>query len=99
MEEAVARGVCDERHKSVDRRFEAAEARLEKHGVELDDQARYKERQAEINQQILNQLNELRQWRAEQDKKLPSRIEFVVRQVIQWATLALLALIAAKIGF
>lgn len=98
MEATVSRAVCDERHKNIDEKFDRDERRLNQHGETIDRYDRFAEKQTQINQHILEQLVEMQDWRKEQDKKVPNRVEFVLRQVIQWVTLGLLALIASKVG-
>ena len=98
MEGAVSQAVCEERHKNVDKALDRNEKRLNAHSKEIDDFGKFAEAQTQINQQILQQLQDMQEWQKKQDNKLPNRVEYIVRQVVQWATLGLLALIASRIG-
>ena len=93
---AVLTDVCREKHKSIDDKFDNVERRLEGHSETLKDHSDFTATQKQINEQILEQLRQLQEWKKEQERKLPRRVEAMIDQIIRWATLGLLALIAAK---
>lgn len=100
--EYVRTEVCAERHQRNREEVNTLKERVNNHGKELDalskDFSEHVAKQTEINQHVLEQLKEL-QARAEKIEQIPKRRwEQVVGIAVNWATLLVLGLIAARIG-
>lgn len=100
--EYVRTEVCTERHQRNREELKTLETRVNNHGKELDalsvDFAEHVAMQAEINRQTLEQLKELQKRTAEIEEQPRRRWEQVLGIIVNWATLALLGLLAVKIG-
>ena len=100
--EYVRTAVCKERHQRNREELKTLENRVNNHGRELDalslDFAEHVATQAEINRQTLEQLKELQKRTGEIEDQPRKRWEQVVGIIVNWATLALLGLLAVKIG-
>jgi hypothetical protein len=86
----VEEKVCDERHKRVNEQLD----RLNDHADRIKELEESKRVQVEINNKLIEQLNTLLKWKEEQEAKPARRWEQVVNTFLQWATLAVLGLIA-----
>lgn len=100
--EYVRTEVCTERHQRNREELKTLETRVNNHGKELDalsvDFAEHVAMQAEINRQTLEQLKELQKRTAAIEDQPRKRWEQVLGIIVNWATLALLGLLAVKIG-
>ena len=86
-------GVCE--NGSMHRTAPAEPGRAETLSVDF---AEHVAMQAESNRQTLEQLKELQKRTAEIEEQPRRRWEQVLGIIVNWATLALLGLLAAKIG-
>ena len=100
--EYVRTEVCNERHQRNREELKTLEGRVNSHGKELDalsvDFAEHVATQADINRQWLEQLKELQRRTAVIEDQPRRRWEQVLGIIVNWATLALLGLLAVKIG-
>ena len=91
--EYVRTEVCNERHQRNREELKTLETRVNNHGKELDTLS-----VDFADRQTLEQLKELQKRTAEIEEQPRRRWEQVLGIIVNWATLALLGLLAVKIG-
>ena len=89
---AVDNTLCDEKHKHINEW-------MDKRGDQIDELRDAAPAQISINDRLLEQLQELDKRVKAIEERPQKRIENVVNVISQWAILAVLALIAARLGF
>jgi hypothetical protein len=94
MAESVAEKLCEEKHKRVDEQLN----RLNDHADRIKELEAAGPVQAEINKQLMEQLEELKEWKRQQEAKPQRRFNQIIDIIVQWATLAILVILAAKVG-
>ena len=94
MVEAVPKDLCDERHRRVNEQLE----RLNDHGGRLQKVENTVSKQLDVNDRIMEQLKEMDDRLKQIESKPARRFETIMNTIVQWATLALMAILASRIG-
>ena len=90
----IAKELCDEKHKRVDEQLN----RINDHARSIKQLEESAPLQSDINKRLMEQLEELDKRVLTIESRPARRYNQIVNTIAQWATLAILALLAARLG-